>query len=289
MDIWLELIRDNNLFKSAKPADEAQIHDAENRLGLTFAADYVKFLSNIGACICFDHEIKGISDNPNLNVISATEEAWNQMESIPHAMYVIEDTHMDGILILQDKNGIIYQTAPNTMPSRIAYSLESYLSDTMIGIKRRAADNQTTSILSEQASSIEEAAQGVLNKTYAEARKKLEDPDQVEKILQQMEKNLETIPGFGDWLADVPAMISLIRSYIRKEYREVPVASIIAALAAVIYVVSPVDLIPDFIPGAGMLDDAAVFVICWKMIHDDVDKYQAWRKQAGKESPAVNS
>ena len=42
--------------------------------------------------------------------------------------------------------------------------------------------------------------------------------------------------------------------------------------------------IPDCIPGVGMLDDAAVFVACWKMIHDDVDKYQEWRKRAGKEA-----
>ena len=103
------------------------------------------------------------------------------------------------------------------------------------------------------------------------------------KRAESREKKLEKIPTVGDWFADLPATISLIRSYIRKEYSDVPIASIIAALAAALYVVSPVDLVPDFIPGVGMLDDAAVLVLCWKMIHDDVDKYQEWRKQAGKE------
>ncbi len=173
--------------------------------------------------------------------------------------------------------------APEMMPLKIAYNLESYLSETMVGIKRRAMNNQMGDRQTEQSVSVEEAAQGILEKKCDEARKKLEDPDQVEKILQQVEKKLEKIPGVGDWLADVPAVISLIRSYIRKEYKDVPIGSIIAAFAAVLYVVSPIDLIPDFIPGVGMLDDAAVFVACWKMIHDDVDKYQEWRKQAGKE------
>ena len=283
MDIWLEMIRDNNLFKMAKPAEQEEINDAERKLGLSFAADYKSFLSTVGACICFGHEIKGITDNPNLDVISSTEEAWNQMNLIPHSWYVIEDTHIDGIVILQDKNGVVYQMAPEMMPMKIAYNLESYLSETMVGIKRRAIDNQSGEKQTRQNASLEEAAQGILDEKYDEARKKLENPDQVEIILQQVEKKLEKIPGVGDWLADVPAVISLIRSYIRKEYKDVPIGSIIAALAAILYVVSPVDLIPDFIPGVGMLDDAAVFVACWKMIHDDVDKYQAWRKQAGKE------
>lgn len=129
----------------------------------------------------------------------------------------------------------------------------------------------------------EEKGRVVLNAKATEAEEKLKDPDQVEKILQQLEKKLELIPGVGDWIADVPAVISLVRSFIRGEYTDIPIGSIIAAVAAILYIVAPVDLIPDFIPGAGLIDDAAVFVACWKLIHDDVDKYQAWRKQTGRE------
>ena len=282
MDNWLEMIRDNNLYKAAKPADTGEINEAERKLGLSFAADYRKFLSTVGACICFGHEINGIADDSDLNIIKSTEEARNQIDLIPHSWYVIEDTHIDGILILQNKNGVVYQMAQETMPLKIADDLESYISGTMVGT-RSTIDTQTGDLQIEQSTSLGEAAQGILNKEYDTARKKLEDPDQVEKILQQAEKKLEMVPGVGDWLADFPAVISLIRSYIRKEYKDIPIGSIIAALAAVLYVVSPIDLIPDYIPGIGLLDDAAVFVACWKMIHDDVDKYQEWRKQAGKE------
>ena len=283
MDIWLEMIRENNLYKRAKPAGPEEIDDAERQLALSFSSDYRELLSTVGACICFGHEINGITDEPNLNVISTTEEARKQISQVPHSWYVIEDTHMDGILILQNKNGLIYQIAPGIMPMKIADNLESYLSETKVAIKKRAIDHQNADKGSVVSASLEEAAHEILEHNYDEARKKLEDPDQVEKILQQVEKKLEKIPTVGDWFADLPATISLIRSYIRKEYSDVPIASIIAALAAALYVVSPVDLVPDFIPGVGMLDDAAVLVLCWKMIHDDVDKYQEWRKQAGKE------
>ncbi len=282
MDIWLDMIRDNNLFKAARSASPSEIDNAEKRLGLSFAPDYRRLLSSVGACICFGHEIKGITDNINLNVVSATEDTRKQYALLPHSWYVIEDTCMDGILILQDGNSLVYQMAPGRSPEKIAYNLESYLAEAKAGLKTRSGISGGVSMPLVSEAGLEEEAKGILSKRYEKARKKLEHPDQVEKVLQQLEKKLETIPGVGDWLADVPAVISLIRSYIRKEYRSIPVASVIAALAAVIYVVSPVDLIPDCIPGAGVLDDAAVFVVCWKMIHDDVDKYQEWRRQNGK-------
>ena len=284
MDIWLDMIRDNNLYKAAHPASTEEIESAEQRLGLVFSRDYKAFLSSIGACICFGHEIKGISDNPNLDVVRSTEEVRNHFDLVPHGWYVIEDTYIDGIVILQDKNGIIYQMTPETSPVKITYNLESYLAEAKAGIKREinAFDSNDQRTIS--GAELEKEAEGILKQGYEEAKRKLEKPDQVEKVLQELEKKLDKIPGIGDWLADVPAVISLIRSYIRKEYKDVPVASIIAALAAVIYVVSPVDLIPDVIPAIGVLDDAVVFVACWKLIHNDIDKYQEWRKQAGKEN-----
>lgn len=283
MDIWLEMIRENNLYQSAYPAGADQIAAAEKELGITFSPDYKTFLAGVGACICFGHEIKGITDNANLDVVRSTKEVRERFDLVPHSWYVIEDTHIDSIIILQDKNGNIYQMAPGVPARKTAYNLESYLSETMAGLRNRSVPSDMQADHEKKDRALEQKAQEALNVHSDKARKVLEKPDQVEKYLQQAEKKLSGIPGIGDWLADLPAVISLIRSYTRKEYTEVPVSSIVAGLAAILYVVSPVDLIPDVIPVAGMLDDAAVFVTCWKMIHDDVDKYQEWRKLQGKE------
>ncbi len=100
MELWLDQIRENNLFRMASPASQEEIEAAENKLGLTFASEYKEFLSSVGACVCFQHEIKGITDNVTLNVVSATEEARKELDMIPHAWYVIEDTHI--LLYLND-------------------------------------------------------------------------------------------------------------------------------------------------------------------------------------------
>ncbi len=60
----------------------------------------------------------------------------------------------------------------------------------------------------------------------------------------------------------------------KKEYTEVPLGTILGIVSALIYILSPIDLIPDRIPGAGHLDDAAVLLICLKAgAEDDIKEY----------------
>ena len=110
------------------------------------------------------------------------------------------------------------------------------------------------------------------------AEKLLKDEDKLENLLQKMEKKLKVLPIVGDTFAIVPAMISLVRSYVKKEYTEIPLGSILGIISAIIYIVSPIDLVPDFIPGTGHLDDAAILILCLKAgASDDIKDYQAWR------------
>ena len=116
-----------------------------------------------------------------------------------------------------------------------------------------------------------------LEKRYSKAEKLLKDEEKTEKFLKRLEEKLLVIPAVGKTLAMAPTFISLVRSYIRKEYTEIPLGSIIAILSALIYIFAPIDAIPDSIPGAGLLDDALVLNVCLKLVRSDVDEYIAWR------------
>ena len=63
------------------------------------------------------------------------------------------------------------------------------------------------------------------------------------------------------------------------EYKEIPYNSIVAVVATLLYVVAPIDIIPDIIPIVGFTDDAMAVAFCMKMIHDDLEKYKTWRDQ----------
>ena len=71
-------------------------------------------------------------------------------------------------------------------------------------------------------------------------------------------------------------MIRLIRAYANGSYREIPVASLLMVLVAVIYFVSPIDLIPDFIPVAGYIDDALVVSLAINQVKIDLDAFMQW-------------
>jgi len=128
----------------------------------------------------------------------------------------------------------------------------------------------------------EEQAKKLLEDGYAKSEVILKDEDKLERLFQRLEKKLKIVPIVGDKLADIPIMASLIKSYIKKEYTDIPIGTIIAVVSALVYFVSPIDFIPDSVPGAGYVDDGVVIAICLKMVDSDLAEYKKWREDNGK-------
>ena len=61
----------------------------------------------------------------------------------------------------------------------------------------------------------------------------------------------------------------------------------ISVVAGLMYFLSPVDAIPDFIPVFGMLDDVAVLAWLMKVLDDELNAFRAWRKRQLPEKLAV--
>ena len=91
------------------------------------------------------------------------------------------------------------------------------------------------------------------------------------------------VPLAGNKLSELPIMASLFRSFVKKEYQEVPIGTIIAILSALIYFLSPIDIVPDSIPVLRYFDDAAVVEACWDLVESDVEEYLKWRKENMKQ------
>jgi uncharacterized membrane protein YkvA (DUF1232 family) len=76
-------------------------------------------------------------------------------------------------------------------------------------------------------------------------------------------------------------LLPLIRDYWRGTYRDVSVKSIIAFIVALAYIISPIDLIPDWILGLGQLDDAAILSLSLYYMEKDLMKYKEWKDEGG--------
>ena len=98
---------------------------------------------------------------------------------------------------------------------------------------------------------------------------------------KEIDRKLESQKALRAFLERAKLLLSLVRDYATGRYREVPYWVIGAAAFALLYVLSPVDLIPDMIPGIGYLDDAAVVALCLKMIEAEFAKYREWKERRG--------
>ncbi len=78
---------------------------------------------------------------------------------------------------------------------------------------------------------------------------------------------------------DLMALIRMIRSWARGDFKRLPRKTILVAIAAVLYFLNPFDFIPDFIPGIGYLDDAAVLAFVLNSIRHDVATFLEWEKE----------
>ena len=127
----------------------------------------------------------------------------------------------------------------------------------------------------------EQNIDNMFQEDYEKAQELLECPDRVERLLRRLEKKLSNLPVLNDTLAYIPRMGLLVRSYLKREYTEIPLGVLVSVIGALLYFVSPVDLAPDFIPGLGYLDDAAVVGSALALVRSDIDDYMEWRLRVG--------
>lgn len=107
----------------------------------------------------------------------------------------------------------------------------------------------------------------------------LKNQDKLEAFLEELEEKMKSVPLVGKYLSVLPVLASMVRAYLTKEYDKAPVGAIAAIVSALVYFVSPIDVILDGIPFLGFLDDAAVIGACLKLVQSDIDDYKAWRAQ----------
>lgn len=129
----------------------------------------------------------------------------------------------------------------------------------------------------------ENQASDMLEKGMGKAEETLNDKDKMERFLEKLKARMKTLPMVGNVLSNVPTMFKLINSYFKGEYEDIPRKELLITISALSYLVAPIDIIPDFIPVAGLIDDMAVVSLCIKLTKGELEKYLAWREQVKTE------
>jgi uncharacterized membrane protein YkvA (DUF1232 family) len=70
----------------------------------------------------------------------------------------------------------------------------------------------------------------------------------------------------------------LIKAYAQGQYREIPWKTMLIVVAAIIYFINPLDLLPDFIPVAGFADDFGILLWVYSSLQNEINKFLAWEQ-----------
>lgn len=95
-----------------------------------------------------------------------------------------------------------------------------------------------------------------------------------------MKKILVLFKAFGrnGLFAKVPHLIRMVKAAKKGDYK-MDVKSILIPSITIIYILSPLDIIPDWIPVVGALDDFGLLALTIPFIMKELDKFIAWENE----------
>lgn len=112
-----------------------------------------------------------------------------------------------------------------------------------------------------------------------------ENPEKTADLLKKtMKKAARNKSAFKGIWKNLQLLMELMKSWSKGEYADISKKSIVFIIASILYFVSPIDLVPDFLIGFGIVDDAAVLGFALKQISGEIDKYVAWKENKLNES-----
>jgi len=93
-------------------------------------------------------------------------------------------------------------------------------------------------------------------------------------------------PAFKTVFENVRELYALFKDAVRGDF-ELPQSSVAIIGGGLLYFIMPMDLIPDFIPVVGYLDDLAVLTTIMTTLKDEIEVYRAWK--GGEEAPKTGT
>ncbi len=112
------------------------------------------------------------------------------------------------------------------------------------------------------------------------ARRLVDSPQELLRVVERASHKQEsagTARRLKRVLGDLKTMLQLVKAWAGGAYTGVDPVNLVLIVGAIVYFLKPIDLVPDFITGLGLVDDAAVIAWVVDAVKAELKKFRAWR------------
>ena len=126
----------------------------------------------------------------------------------------------------------------------------------------------------------------VLFKYLPRAKKIVSDPERMEKLAEESFALLKGEGKMAEVRREGLLLWKLAKDTVTGRYRGLKKRNLPPIVAGLMYLVNPMDIVPDFIFAVGFADDVAVLMYVFKKLDKEIKAYEAWRDEEEAQIPA---
>ena len=131
----------------------------------------------------------------------------------------------------------------------------------------------------------EVAGSPIYKKALGKAEDYLKKPLRVKQLLNDAYQKASQQKDIGQIAGEVwdslQILFRMIGAAVSGKYHGIPTRVLLGGTAVILYFMSPIDAIPDFIPVIGLLDDAALLAWFMTTIKEEMDRFHDWERTTG--------
>lgn len=119
-----------------------------------------------------------------------------------------------------------------------------------------------------------------LDKIFDKAKAVITENERVKALLSEAKSKLDKINNDSQeratFINQIQLLIKMVKAHFRGEYHAFSTSTLLSIVFALVYFITPIDLIPDFIPVLGLTDDVSLVYFIFKSLTDDIAAFRAW-------------
>ena len=116
----------------------------------------------------------------------------------------------------------------------------------------------------------------ILSNKFHEAQSIMDKKEKVLTVVSKGIKATASTPWAKKYKKDIELMGMMITDYVKNDYEYLNKSTIVIAISALLYIISPINKITDKIPFLKDIDNIAVITFALHAIREELKTYKLW-------------